>query len=38
LPENVQAIEMTDDTFDPKEFIKWTPVVWILPRNGNMFF
>jgi hypothetical protein len=33
LPENVQAIEITEDVFNPTEFIKWTPVVWILPRN-----
>jgi len=35
-PEQVRSIEVLDDSFDPAEFMTWTPN-WIIPRDWGRY-
>ena len=36
LPEKIVAMTVTDDSFDPADYVTWTPTNWHLPRDwGN---
>jgi hypothetical protein len=36
LPEQLIEIEITEENFDPKDYVKWTPN-WIIKRDWGIF-
>ena len=36
-PKDVQTINVLNETFDPAEFIDWTPIIWIIPRDWGKY-
>ena len=36
LPDQIKSMELTDEDFDPVEFVKWTPN-WIIKRDWGQF-
>jgi hypothetical protein len=37
LPNQVVTIEIIDESFDPGEFITWSPISWFMPRNWEQY-
>ena len=37
LPEQLQNIEVMDETFKPSDYVTWSPVKWISPRDWGPF-
>lgn len=37
LPNQIVKIEPLDESFDPAEFITWSPISWFLPRDWGQY-
>lgn len=33
LHKNIQSLEVLEESFDPGEFVKWSPTSWHVPRD-----
>jgi hypothetical protein len=36
-PEQLQSLEVTTETFEPSNYVKWSPINWIIERDWGAY-